>query len=161
MSRAFVVDASPLILLSRIHHLHLLPALAEVVVFPETVLSEMAAGSGHDDAASRVMSAPNLRRVPDLEVPENIRQWNLGAGESQVLAFALANTEFEAVIDDQGARRCARSLRIPYTGTLGIVLSCRHRGVIPAARPIIRALEDEGIRLAPALIEAALAEVGE
>ena len=41
MSRRFAVNSSPLILLGRISRLDLLPALAEQVVIPQTVLQEL------------------------------------------------------------------------------------------------------------------------
>ena len=161
LSRAFVVNASPLILLARIQHLHLLSALADPVVVPEAVIGEVEAGTGRDDAAARVAEEPSIETVADLDPPESILRWDLGAGESQVLAFARAHPGYEAVLDDQAARHCARDLTIPYTGTLGVILTCRHRGHIPRARPVVEALIEAGIRLTPTLVEAALAEVGE
>lgn len=161
VSRSFVVNASPLILLARIQRLDLLSALADSVVFPATVLRELEAGTDHDDAARQVTATDSLLEVANLELPDRIRNWDLGPGESQVLAFARANREYEAVIDDRGARRCARALGISYTGTLGVILKCRQQELIPAARPLVEALQTAGIRLAPALVEAALAEVGE
>jgi predicted nucleic acid-binding protein len=46
-------------------------------------------------------------------------------------------------------------------GTLGVVILCRHRGVISSARPIVEKLREAGLRLKPALMEKALAKVGE
>jgi len=46
-------------------------------------------------------------------------------------------------------------------GALGVVILCRHRGVISAARPVIEMLREAGLRLKPALMEKALAKVGE
>ena len=161
MARSFVVNASPLILLARIQRLDLLSALADTVVYPASVRRELVAGAARDDAAKLVEASEQIQSVEDVEVPDPIRSWDLGPGESQVLAFALENEGFEAVIDDRGARRCARSFEIPYTGTLGVIITCRHRGLIPKARPLVEGLLREGIRLSPALAEAALAEVGE
>jgi predicted nucleic acid-binding protein len=160
VGKSLVVNASPLILLARIRRLDLLTSIADSVVFPQRVLEELEVGSAYDDAAQVVKDSP-LRQVPDVEVPDRIQRWDLGPGENQVLAYSLSREEYEAVIDDRAARRCSRSLGIPYTGTLGIVITGRHRGLIPKARPIVEALQGQGIRLSPALIEAALAEVGE
>jgi predicted nucleic acid-binding protein len=52
-------------------------------------------------------------------------------------------------------------LGIAYTGTLGVVLSARRAGVIPAARPLVEALIAQGIRLSADLVARSLAEVGE
>ena len=64
-------------------------------------------------------------------------------------------------MDDLAARRCARSLGLPMIGTLGVVILCRHREVISAARPIVEKLREAGLRLKPALMDEALAKVGE
>lgn len=161
MGRAFVVNASPLILLARIGQLGLLGSLAEQITIPLAVMHEVAAGRDRDEAAKIVGDFAAAKVIDDIEVPERIRLWDLGPGESQVLAHALSRPGVEAVLDDRAARRCARVMKIAYTGTLGIVLSCRRADVIPAARPLIEALLANGIRLAPSLIAESLAEVGE
>ena len=161
MGRVFVVNASPLILLARIKRLDLLGALADDIIVPVQVRSELEAGASHDDAARSLREFAAAKVVDDLEVPQRLRAWDLGPGESQVLAHALARPGAEAILDDRAARRCARVLGIAYTGTLGVVLRCRRATIIPAARPVIEALVAQGLRLAPELITESLAEVGE
>jgi len=73
-------------------------------------------------------------------VPELIQSWDLGAGESSVLTWAYANPGTEVIIDDLAARRCAAVLGIPVQGTLGLVLTAKQRGKIPAARPVLAQL---------------------
>jgi predicted nucleic acid-binding protein len=161
VDRALVVNASPLILLTRVERLDLLVSLAKLLVVPEAVIREIQAGSDRDRTADQVKDLPSLLRVDDRRVPDRIRFWDLGAGESQVLAHGLERPGSEVVLDDLAARRCARSLGLPMIGTLGIVILCRHRGVISAARPVIEALREAGLRLKPALMDEALAKVGE
>ena len=161
MSRTFIVNASPLILLARVQRLDLLNCLAETVVVPAAVMREVEAGGDRDHASERVRSASDLHLVEDLKVPTQVALWDLGAGESQVLARALATTGTEAILDDRAARRCARALGIPSLGTLGVVVKCRDRGLIPAARPLVERLQDEGMRLKRTLLDAVLATVGE
>jgi predicted nucleic acid-binding protein len=161
VDRALVVDASPLILFSRIDRLDLLVSLAKRLVLSEAVVREVLAGSARDATADKIKILPSILRVDDRPVPDRIRLWDLGAGESQVLAQGLERPGSELVLDDLAARRCARSLGLPMIGTLGVVILCRHRGVISAARPIMEALCEAGLRLRPALMEEALAKVGE
>ncbi|MBW8878629.1 MAG: DUF3368 domain-containing protein [Acidobacteria bacterium] len=161
MDRALVVNASPLILLARIDRLDLLTSLAKLLVLPEAVIREIQAGSHRDETADRVKSLPSVLQVADRPLPDRIRLWDLGAGESQVLAHGLERPGAEVVLDDLAARRCARSLSLSMIGALGVVILCRHRGVISAARPVIEMLREAGLRLKPALMEKALAKVGE
>jgi predicted nucleic acid-binding protein len=50
---------------------------------------------------------------------------------------------------------------VPVIGTLGVVLAARRRAWIPAARPVIERLLEQGFYLASDLVAAALREVGE
>ena len=161
MDRALVVNASPLILLARIDRLDLLTSLAKLLIVPEAVLREIQAGSDRDGTADKVRDLPSLLQVDDRSVPDHIGVWDLGAGESQVLTHGLEQPGAEVVLDDLAARRCARSLGLSMVGTMGIVILCRHRGVISAARPVLATLCEAGLRLKPALMDKALAKVGE
>lgn len=159
--RRFVVNASPLILLARIDALDLLHQLAEEVAVPAAVLAEVRARPGQATVISESVERGELQMAPDARPPEEIAGWDLGRGESQVLTFALANPLWEAVLDDLEARRCARSLNVPVTGTLGVILRSKQAGLIQAARPLVEELVREGAYLARDLIDTALAKVGE
>jgi predicted nucleic acid-binding protein len=161
VSRRFAVNSSPLILLGRISRLDLLPALAEQVVVPQTVLQELAVKQGQDWIAQTVSSHPGIEVVDDVPMPADVRRWNLGAGESAVVAFCLANAGYRAVLDDLRGRRCAQSLGVPLFGTLGVIVDARRRGLIPLARPLIAAIRGVGYYVEDRLLEAALREVGE
>ena len=161
MDRPLVVNASPLILLARIDRLDLLVSLAKLLVVPEAVLREIQVGSDRDGTADKVWNLSAVLQVDDRPVPDQIRVWDLGAGESQVLTHGLERPGAEVVLDDLAARRCARSLGLPMIGTMGIVVLCRHRGIISAARPVLETLREAGLRLKPELMDKGLAKVGE
>jgi predicted nucleic acid-binding protein len=111
--RTFVVNASPLILLARVQRLDLLTSVANTVLVPEAVLAEVDAGDDRDGAGTAVRAASALQLIPNLEIPRSIRLWDLGVGESQVLAKVLEAPGSEAILDDRTARRCGESLGIP------------------------------------------------
>jgi len=71
------VNSSPLILLGRISRLDLLPAIANRVVVPHSVLRELAVKDGHDWLASTVSAHPGLEIVDDPQIPAEVRRWNL------------------------------------------------------------------------------------
>jgi predicted nucleic acid-binding protein len=160
MAERWVVNASPLIVLAKIDQQQLLLDLAESLVVPQAVVDEINAGPP-DDPARRFLSTGRLPVVavePDL----TILAWDLGAGESAVLSYALAHAGWTAVVDDGMARRCARTLSIPLLGTLGVILRARRAGIIPAAAPVLRAVQAVGLRLDDEVIRTALAQtVGE
>ena len=161
MAKVRVVDASPLILLSRVGRLDLLSFRTESLLVPAAVMREVQAGSHRDDAAARVEAIPGLIPVDDETVPERIKLWDLGSGESQVLSHGLLKPGAEVVLDDLAARRCAHALKLPAVGTLGLVLLSRQQGHLAAARPVVEDLCHAGLRLSRELMEDALARVGE
>jgi predicted nucleic acid-binding protein len=90
-----------------------------------------------------------------------IQAWDLGPGESSVLAWAYAYPGTEMIVDDLAARRCAAALGIPARGTLGLILTAKKRGRIAAARPILETLRRSGMHLSDPVLNQALALVNE
>jgi len=156
-----VVNASPLILLSRIGRLDLLPALGGAVVVPQSVLSELEAGNHVDGAADAVRANSALVVVPDVGVPASLLAWDLGAGETQVLSHCLERVGALAVLDDRAARRCAEAFELARLGTLGVVVRAKRQGLVRKARPLLEALMSHGLRLKPEFVRAVLQKVGE
>jgi predicted nucleic acid-binding protein len=157
----FVVNASPLIFLSQIEALNILPRLAREVIVPVSVQAEVGSARKRYPTFIEVEIPEWIRIEPDLPLPEEISGWDLGAGESQVLVHASRLPDCEAVLDDLQARHCARALGISLTGTLGVILRARKLGIIPVARPLLEALIRNRMYLSRELVEGALAEVGE
>ena len=156
-----VINASPLIFLSRGRQSNLLTCLAKRILVPEPVAVEIRRG-GPTDAAVQALEAESwLQVVPALPIPDVIAAWGLGPGESSVLAIAYDQKGTEAIIDDLAGRRCAAFLGIPVRGTLGIVLTAKQRGIIPEARPVMESLIRRGLYLSPAVLARALKRVGE
>jgi predicted nucleic acid-binding protein len=85
----------------------------------------------------------------------------LDPGETAVLALAHGNPDVEVVLDDMAARRCAARLQIPVVGTLGLVLTAKRLGVIPAARPLVERLRQVGLFLDDEVGDEALRRIGE
>jgi predicted nucleic acid-binding protein len=94
-------------------------------------------------------------------VPASVQAWNLGAGESAVLCYALAHPGVQAIIDDLAGRRCAVVHHVEVRGCVGLVLVAKQRGLVPLARPVVEALREAGLCLSDDVIRRALALVGE
>ncbi len=115
-----------------------------------------------DDAGARALTSVSwLTVVPSVPVPSVIQAWDLGDGESAVLAWAHSHPGSTAIIDDAAARRCADTLNIPLRGTLGLSLLAKQRGVVALARPVVEQLRAAGLYLSDEIIIQALALVGE
>ena len=111
-----VTNASPLIVLCKSGHDHLIEQLWEEVIVPDAVWREVVA-AGKADAAARIL--PKAAWATRTVVPEAsplVLAWDLGAGESEVLSFACQHPGYRAMVDDAQARRCAQSWGIPTFG---------------------------------------------
>jgi predicted nucleic acid-binding protein len=84
--------------------------------------------------------------------------WDLGAGETAVLAYALARPGWVPVVDDAAARKCARSFSLRLMGTLSIVIRARQHNLIASASEVIQALLAAGYRIDERLIRTVLRE---
>jgi predicted nucleic acid-binding protein len=156
-----VVNASPIITLAKAGHLVLMTALATEVLLPEAVVVEVLEGPGTDPARQAVEGGWGTR-VAVPKVPVSVLEWGLGAGETAVLAVALARGDCTAILDDAESRRCARTLSIPVMGTLGVVVRAKKQGRIASAAMVIGALRTAGLYVDDALIARVLWEsVGE
>lgn len=161
MADKAIINASPLIFLSRSHHLDLLQAFVKEVWVPEPVATEILHRGQQDITAKAIEQAEWLTIQAVTRIPTIITEWRLGAGESSVLALANEHPGTEAIIDDLAGRKCAASLRIPVRGTLGIVLVAKQRGLITTARPVIEDMMTTGLYLSRKVVDEALRRVGE
>jgi len=96
-----------------------------------------------------------------MPISEAIRRWDLGQGESSVLAWAKVHSGALALLDDMEARRCAESQGIPLLGTAGLVLLAKRRGFIAAALPVLRELVTGGMYLSEPIFTELLRRAGE
>jgi predicted nucleic acid-binding protein len=126
---------------------------------PESVSLEVRAHS--DEAARKLDTVEWLQTVPDAETSPLVRSWDLGAGESAVLEWAQANRPAKAIIDDYAARKLATVLTVQVTGTLGLALLAKQRGLVPSTRPLVEEFARAGLYLSEPVVRHALGLVGE
>lgn len=161
MPDSAVVNASPLIFLSKAGLLHFLQLAGSTVMVPAAVAREIRQREASDLTVQALEQTVWLEIVETPPVPSLIQAWDLGPGEASVLAYAYAKTGAVAVMDDLAGRRCAEALKIPVNGTLGLTLIAKQRGLIPAARPVLDTLRQSGMYLSDRVIDKALMFVGE
>jgi predicted nucleic acid-binding protein len=161
MISRWVVNSSPLILLGKIDRVELLVKLSKELVIPAAVEREVRAQPEGDGLLAHLVAFDTVAVAAETTIAANIGAWDLGAGESQVLALAVQMPQSRAVLDDLEARRCASSLSVPVIGTLGIILRAKSEGLIASARPVVNQLRAVGLYVTDDLIERALAHLGE
>lgn len=161
MAESAVVNASPLIFLSRAGLIDLLQLVSPEVIVPEAVAFEIGVRGESDPVARTLANTSWLVVTQTPPVPPRIQAWDLGQGESAVLAWAHMHEGCEAILDDLAGRRCAAAFNIPVRGTLGLVLIAKQRGHISSARDLLYQLRRAGMYLSDRVLNEALTRVGE
>ncbi|MFC1976256.1 DUF3368 domain-containing protein [Chloroflexota bacterium] len=155
----WVVDASPLIFLSKLDRLDLLRKGADTVYVPQAVLDEIQAKP--DEATIAVEQAGrswlSILQVDNRSTVE-ILLADLDLGEAEVIALAREIKADRVVMDDLDARRLARRVGLDLIGTMGLLLAAHLRGEIPSMREEIEQLRAFGFHVSPSLVEAILRE---
>jgi len=91
-----VVNASPLIFLARAGRLEFLQLAAPEILVPAAVATEIRQYDADDPAVQALESTPWLKMVEVPAVPPPIQAWDLGPGESSVLAYAMAHRPMDS-----------------------------------------------------------------
>lgn len=153
----WIFNASPVILLGKIHQLHLIEALSPGFRIPRAVIEEIGAGCSDDPAVKWLQNPSIADHIVDVPAaPPFLVQWDLGAGETAVLSLALAQNGAVAVLDDLAARKFALTFQIPLLGTLGLLIRAKNAGLVGRIAPHIQNLESAGANLSLAVIARAL-----
>jgi predicted nucleic acid-binding protein len=164
LSRLIVVaDAGPIIHLSRVGHIDLLPAIYGRLLIPNPVYHEVVeagkglAGSAELEEASWADFVPH---DPASEMFARLTP-RLGAGEAAALCLS-ADRDADLILSDDGeARALARKMGFQVIGTLGILAEGKRRGELSHLAPLLRDLKAKGTWLSEALIERVLRAAGE
>jgi predicted nucleic acid-binding protein len=141
-----VADASPLHYLVQIECVDLLQNLYGRVVVPTGVMMELRHASTPASVALWATNLPawievcrvRVRKDPDLEV--------LDPGEREAIQLAEDQYADLLLIDDRKGRSVARRRGIVTTGTLGVLLAARKRGLIDAEATLLRLINETSFR---------------
>jgi predicted nucleic acid-binding protein len=157
-----VCDAGPLIALSLVRNLDLLHRLYDRVLVPEAVVREVVeSGAGRADAIE-VEAACWLEHVPLDAPPEPLLAKELGVGEAAVITVAWRLGATLVLLDERRARRIAeQAYGLRVKGSAGILIAAKRANLIPAVRPLLEAMANQGYFLSRRLVERACQEVGE
>ena len=161
LGRFVVVNTTPIIALALAGQLALLQRLYVEVVIPPTVQAEVLTG-GPGGIGVRELQTANWIHVVPLQDPRRADLLtDLDRGEAEVLALAQERQAGLVILDERLARRHARHLGLPLTGTLGVLLRAKQAQLIPAMEPLITAIRTGGIWLSDAIVAETLALAGE
>lgn len=82
-------------------------------------------------------------------------------GEASAIALAVETADCLLIIDDLKARNLAKRIGLNLTGTLGIILKAKQKGIINSVKPILQKLKQTDFRISKNLELDIINESGE
>ncbi|PZN81296.1 MAG: DUF3368 domain-containing protein [Candidatus Methylumidiphilus alinenensis] len=157
-----VVNSGPLVALSIIGQLDLLPTLYAECWVPQTVFNEVAVAGIGKPGAKSLQAADWQARVRTVPIPDPLLVMELDAGEAEVITLARQLSPCMAIIDERRGRRIAQQVYgLPVKGTAGLLVEAHRRGLIAGVKLYLLELRTAGYFIADSVIDAACKAVGE
>ncbi len=123
MNIKVVSNSTPLIALSKIDKLNIIKEFFDSIIIPDAVFIEVATDKKEREGKEEVLKA---KWVQTQKVSNNlavdILLVNLDVGEAEAITLAKEIKADLLLIDDKDGRKAAKSLGIPVTGTVGLLL---------------------------------------
>ncbi|MCE2895096.1 MAG: DUF3368 domain-containing protein [Flammeovirgaceae bacterium] len=151
MHKIVISDTSCLIILEKIDKIFLLKEIySEVITTPEIQIEY---GKELPEWI-KILSAKNKSFQKELET-------KIDVGESSAIALGLETPDCTIILDDLKARKIAESLHVNFTGTLGILVKAKQLSLIPSVKPIIKSMQEVGLRFSAEVAEDIIKQAGE
>lgn len=160
--RKVIVNSTPLIALCHVDSLDILKKLYDEITIPKAVYNEI---SAKKDSVCKIQvdSSFDWIHVENIqnEMAKEMFKIQLHEGEVEVMILAKETEADVVIIDDMNAKKHAKYLNLPVTGTLGVLMKAKKEGYIEKLKPILDGMVQNNIYLSPQLIDRCLQEVGE
>lgn len=148
-----VSNSTPLIAFYQLGMLHLLKDLFGQIIIPPAVQAEVFLLRPMPDWITvRPLSQP---------IPEPLQKAGLGEGEREAITLALELNADLLLMDERAGRKMAEQFGLKITGTLGLLLAAKQRGLIAEVKPMVEKLLYFGFYASEDLVRLILNMAGE
>ncbi|MFN2457654.1 MAG: DUF3368 domain-containing protein [Chitinophagaceae bacterium] len=100
-------------------------------------------------------------KAPSNKQLQQVLALQLDKGEASAIALAIEYPDSIIILDDYKARKVAEKLRLNITGTIGVIIKAKLRGVIKSVKPYLNKISKTDFRLTPEIEQEALRQAGE
>ena len=146
-----ITDASCFITLDKIDGINLLHSLYKQVITTPEIAAEF---------GKRLPYWVDVKAVLNRDLLYDYAE-TVDIGEASAMALATEIRADLLIIDDAKARRFAKKLELNITGTIGVILSAKLNGIIPAVKPYIIKIQETNFRISDWLTSQILKDAGE
>ena len=155
-----VVNTGPLVALAACGHIELLHSLHARVIVPAPVVAELE--HGRLVPGSVTVDLPEWIEVLSLQAtPSPLLRAILDDGEAAVISLAAEVGCQLVLIDERRGRRVARLAGLEVTGTVGVLLRAKRKGLLATVKPSLETMRSHGVWISNRLVEFTLREAKE
>ena len=160
--RKVIVNTTPLIALCHVGQMDLLKKMYDEISIPEAVYKELA-DKKESICKKQVDASLDWIHVEKIEnqMAKSMFKTQLHDGEVEVMILAKEKSADIVIIDDANAKKHAKYLKLPVTGTLGVLIKAKRQGYINELKPIIQEMIDKNIYISEKLMKLCLEQVNE
>jgi predicted nucleic acid-binding protein len=158
-----VADAGPLVYLSVVGELDLLPKLYDHILVPRFVFEEVVEKGAGLPGSEELKAAdwPDVREVASDESVFRTLRATLDIGEAAAISLACSEGADLVLVDDRRGRQAARRLQLGVRGTLGVLLQAKREGAINEIATRIQRLIAAGFWVSDEVVRRVLVAAGE
>lgn len=159
--RKVIVNSTPLIVLCGIGKLDILKELYGEIWIPKAVYKEVT--TKNDSVCMQIQSAARWLHVEQVKDDSERKMYKakLHDGEVEVMILAQEQDADLLIIDDNAAKKTAKYLGLTVTGTLGVLIKAKCRGIIKEVRPLLTKMRQNGFYVSDAVVHMVLVQAGE
>ena len=158
--RKIVSNTTPIVSLLKIGKLDLLRKLYGKVQIPRAVYLEIEAGKDKEYYVD-LKKLDWIEIMPIQSSSARLYLFDLDDGEAETIILAQEQNSDMVLIDEKPGRRYASQINVPVTGTIGILLKAKKRGLITAVAPLLQELRYKSFWINDSLYNEALRLAGE
>jgi len=146
-----ISNTTPILSLLKINKLDLLKRLYGKVTIPNAVFQEIE--NGKEKQYYQDLTLLSWIEIAEIKNPDSRAFFtDLDSGEAEVLILAKEQNADLVVMDEILGRRFAKQLEFNLTGTIGVLLKAKEKGLIKSVSELLTELTEKGTWLNPKLI---------
>ena len=158
--RKVVSNTTPIISLLKVGKLEILKELYQELCIPYEVYLEIEAGKNKEYYTD--LTKVEWIRIVKIQSEKSLLFFlDLDKGEAEAIALANETNADLIILDETLGRFHAKHIGWNVTGTIGVLLKAKEKGIIDKIKPILNELSQKGIWLSEKLIKQTLTKASE
>lgn len=150
-----ISNTTPILSLLKVDRLILLKELYGKITIPKAVFTEIE--KGREKPYYQDLSQLDWVDIQEIKNPDSkVFIIDLDEGEAEVIILAKEQNADLVIMDEIMGRRYAKQFEFNLTGTLGILLKSKEKGLINSVEKLLTELMEKGTWLSPKLISKVL-----